>query len=55
MIVSQLDSMVDIELTNTYLENRNFENINIERSESDWIYCSISDNIFHGNGGSKNL
>lgn len=56
--ISTLDNpgwVIDIDLVNTNLENRKFENVDIERSESDWIYCSIADKVFHGNGGSKNL
>jgi hypothetical protein len=47
--------MVDIDLTDTNLEEEEFEIVDIERNESDWIYCNTSDNTFHGNGGPHNL
>ena len=56
--ISTLDNpgwMVDIDLTDTSLENKEFKVVDIERSELDWIYCNVSDNTFHGNGGSNNL
>lgn len=56
--ISTLDNpgwMVDIELTDTNLEDKKFETIDLERSESDWIYCNVTYNTFHGNGGQNNL
>lgn len=56
--ISTLDNpgwMVDIDITNTSLEHKEFRILDIERSESDWIYCNVSDNTFHGNGGPNNL
>lgn len=56
--ISTLDNpgwTIDIDLTDTNLEGQKFEVIDIERSESDWIYCNVSDNTFHGNGGPNNL
>ncbi len=56
--ISTLDNpgwMVDIDLTNTSLENKEFRIVDIERSELDWMYCNVSNNTFHGNGGPSNL
>jgi hypothetical protein len=56
--ISTLDNpgwTIDIDLTDTNIEDKKFEVIDIERSESDWIYCNVSDNTFHGNGGPNNL
>lgn len=56
--ISTLDNpgwMVDIDLTDINLEDKKFEVVDIERSESDWIYCKVSDSTFHGNGGPSNL
>lgn len=46
---------IDIYLEGTSLENKNFKILDIERTDLDWIYCSVSDNIFKGNGGANNL
>lgn len=44
-----------INLKNTNLENKPFDNIIIERSEDDWIHCLNRENIFEGAGGPLNL
>lgn len=46
---------IDIDLTDTILEDEEFEIIKLERSESDWIFCHVEDNIYKGNGGIANL
>ncbi|ULO09522.1 immunity 53 family protein [Paenibacillus sp. 19GGS1-52] len=46
---------VDIHLDGTWLEDKMFQIIKIDRTEMDWVYCSVSDNIFKGNGGPNNL
>lgn len=56
--ISTLDNpgwMVDIDLSDTNLEEREFQVVDIERNDCDWVYCNVSDNIFHGNGGPNNL
>lgn len=47
--------MVDIDLTDTGLEDKKFEIVDIDRNESNWVYCNVSDDTFHGNGGPNNL
>jgi hypothetical protein len=37
------------------LEDNDFEIVDNERSDTDWVYCSVSDNVFKGRGGAKNL
>lgn len=46
---------VDILLEGTNLEDRGFELLNIDRSQVDWVYVKVSDNIFQGRGGVNNL
>jgi hypothetical protein len=46
---------VKIDLIGTKLENINFTEIRIEKSESDWIYCSVENNVFKGFGGPSNF
>lgn len=49
--------LVDIELTETDLEGAPFQQIGIQRSETDWILCRIHPEapIFEGRGGPHNL
>jgi Immunity protein 53 len=44
-----------ISLDETELQNRDFQQIDINRSENDWIYCSVEEKIFKGFGGPFNL
>lgn len=46
---------VEIDLTDTYLEDVLFESIEEERNEEDWFYCIVRDGVFHGAGGATNL
>ncbi|MEK4057243.1 immunity 53 family protein [Paenibacillus sp. FSL F4-0087] len=46
---------VEINLTDTYLENVPFESIEEERNDQDWFYCIVRDGVFHGAGGAMNL
>ena len=46
---------VDIYLEGTWLENKDFQILDIERTNADWVYSSVSNNIFKGRGGSNNL
>lgn len=46
---------VEIDLTDTYLEDVPFESIEEERNEEDWFYCIVRDGVFHGAGGAINL
>lgn len=39
----------------TELQDKKFQNINIERTENDWIFCKVSNGFFEGNCGSLNL
>lgn len=46
---------VKIDLEETYLEDRVFNNVLQERSKNDWIQCEIKENKFEGMGGPFNL
>ena len=46
---------IDINLIDTELEDKVFETIQIKRTEHDWIYCEIKNNVFKGGGGPENL
>lgn len=46
---------VKITLDYTNLSDREFKVIDINRSESDWIYCIVEEGLFKGFGGIYNL
>ncbi|MGO4109393.1 immunity 53 family protein [Paenibacillus sp. YAF4_2] len=46
---------VEIDLTETYLEDKHFNSIKIERNEDDWFYCAVRERQFVCAGGAKNL
>ncbi len=46
---------ISFDLNGTILEDINFSTIDIERSDNDWIYCKVEENIFKAAGGPKNL
>ncbi|MFB8377827.1 immunity 53 family protein [Paenibacillus taichungensis] len=46
---------VEIDLTDTYLEDMFFDSVEEERNDKDWFYCIVWDGVFHGAGGAMNL
>ncbi len=46
---------IKVSLTDTELSQKKFQIIDITRSENDWIYCSIKNEMFEGFGGPFNL
>ena len=46
---------VYIHLEDTKLENLQFDSVNIERNEDNWIVCKVENNIFSSFGGPENL
>jgi hypothetical protein len=47
---------VDIDLIDTDLEGIDFKAVdNTKRSEDDWLFCKVEDNVFRGCGGPRNL
>jgi Immunity protein 53 len=56
--ISTLDNPgwhLDIDLTETGLENISFDTIILERTEHDWVHCKRLDLHFHAYGGPVNL
>jgi hypothetical protein len=46
---------VTVNLVGTKLENELFPIVDIENNEMDWLYCTIKNKQFQGDGGVKNL
>lgn len=46
---------VQIDLSNTNLEKKNFKKIQFFDDDSNWITCYIKDGIFEGGGDNKKL
>jgi hypothetical protein len=46
---------VEINLSDTYLEKKRFNSIEVNKDEEDWFYCIVKDGVFTGAGGVKNL
>ena len=46
---------IKIEVIDTELEDKFFDEVYTQRTDLDWIHCKVKDNVFHGAGGSKNL
>jgi len=46
---------LSIGLIDTPLDGRPFEAVSIERSDSDWLQCSVKDSVFSGACGAQNL
>lgn len=46
---------VRISLLETDLENKQFKNLILERTEHDWIHCRLKEGSFEGFGGPSNL
>ncbi|MFI0434323.1 MAG: immunity 53 family protein [Parachlamydiaceae bacterium] len=44
-----------VSLEETELQNQQFQQVRIDRSEHDWIQCFIEDRVFEGLGGPFNL
>jgi len=56
--ISTLDNpgwAVDISLSGTELNDKPYQMIKIERSEQNWLWCSVRDSKFMIRCGSKNL
>lgn len=47
--------MIDIHLGGTALAEANFERVEENRSDADWIYCEVVDSDFRANCGARNL
>jgi hypothetical protein len=47
--------IVIIDLQETHLENKDFQEIDRQKNEHDWIQCEVANNKFKGAGGPHNL
>lgn len=47
--------VVIIDLINTRLENQDFNEIDLQITENNWIQCEVKDGKFKGVGGPTNL
>ena len=47
--------IIAIDLLETELEDREFQEISVKRSDNDWISCLVKNGKFQGAGGSLNL
>jgi Immunity protein 53 len=47
--------VIRFDLEETSMENVEFTQVRIERSEYDWLVCSVENNVFKGQGGPLNL
>mgnify|MGYP000302370884 CR=1 FL=1 len=46
---------VEIDLRNTELENKKFEEVDQQTNENDWVQCTVKDGKYCAAGGPKNL
>jgi len=46
---------VDIDLVDTYLEDVEFNKVQIYIDDLNWIYCSVGDRVFKGRGSIDKL
>ena len=56
--ISTLDNpgwSVVVDLSETDMEGKPFEGVEIERAEHDWVHCTLDGNVFRGAGGPRNL
>lgn len=47
--------IVSIDIAETTQASEFFVPVKIDRSDSDWLYCKVSDEVFTGAGGVGNL
>jgi hypothetical protein len=46
---------ITINLVGTKLEGKHFPIVEIENNDTDWLYCTVKDQKFQGDGGVRNL
>lgn len=46
---------VKVNLNETKVQYKLFQTVDINRSENDWVYCTIEEKTFNGYGGVFNL
>ena len=42
--------MINIDLTDTDLEEKVFETVRRDEGDEDWLICNVKDKVFQGNG-----
>lgn len=47
--------MIDIDLNDTELENKKFQDINLYINDDDWLFCKVENNVFKGRGDMDKL
>jgi Immunity protein 53 len=47
--------MLTVELTDSDLQDVQFQTQRVQRSDTDWIHCAVNEMKFRGSGGSHNL
>ena len=58
VIVAHLEEhqwKVIIQIEDTECEGKEFDEVRVEKSETDWYHCSVKDQRFQGHGGVQNL
>jgi len=45
---------IQINLLDTYLKHKEFQEIKVDRTENDWFYCKVIEGMFIAAGGPKN-
>lgn len=56
--ISTLDNpgwSVSINILDTSIKGKPFEDLSTDRSENDWVHCRLRNEVFEGFGGPKNL
>ncbi len=46
---------IEVDLAGTILCEKDFADIRVDRSESDWVQCRVRNDKFQGFGGPRNL
>ncbi len=46
---------ITINLVGTKLEEKHFSIVEIENNDTDWLYCTVKNQQFQGDGGVRNL
>jgi len=53
--IDNLGWSVTINLVGTKLEGKYFSTVEKENSDTDWLYCTVKNQQFQGDGGVRNL
>jgi hypothetical protein len=47
--------LIDIDLTDTEMYGSEFQTVEIDNDDKDWIHCFVKNDIFHGRGDETKL